>query len=200
MSHEEGRRLLALPGDGGAADNLLSLPGEYDGLLAPKSYPYDGMRVCGGRFPAGPWNIVLIALTLLLAFSSFNPLQFAQTTLYPKSAEMALGCLYGALGLTNLFASAQVAILVGEKVSFLFGAVGFVAFLAAQVSMPFMTPGSTAQLAVYYASTALMGIGGSFMYTAMGSMVVICSPPASLGKWNGVLFGYFSCSGGGAVA
>jgi hypothetical protein len=63
---------------------LLSL---VDGVIADtekksKSGLFDDERVCCGRVPAGPYNIVMTAIVLFFAFLSFNPVQAMQANLY----------------------------------------------------------------------------------------------------------------------
>jgi hypothetical protein len=105
-------------------------------------------------------------------------------------------------------------VLLGEKIAFIIGGVAFLVFMFVQIAMIFVEDFSSLQMgyvfvcllfvaccllfivcsflnfeththSIYFTSCVLMGIGGSLMYTAMGSFVVVCSPPNHRGLWNG---------------
>jgi hypothetical protein len=164
---------------------LLSL---VDGLVSDgeekKTGLFDNERVCCGRLPAGPYNIIMTALVLFFAFLSFNPIQAMQSVLY-KDAFVSLGILYACLCLFNILAAGVVK-LMGEKWALLLGGVFFYFWMVMQVLMaqfvvePAMAtappchlascdaklPLPPVFLALYYGSSVLMGIGGSLLYTA----------------------------------
>ena len=155
---------------------------------------FQNERTCCGRLRAGPTNIVLTGVVLCLAFLAFNPIQSLQSTLYKdgNSAFVGLGILYAALMLFTLVSGGVVKIL-GEKLSMLAGGAGFVLYLVGQVVLlkfvildKTFAEQSAFHLSILYSTSFIMGIAGSLLYTAQGSLISLCAPPDERGKWNGI--------------
>ncbi len=147
---------------------------------------FDEERVCCGRLPAGPYNIVMTALVLFAAFLAFNPVQSLQSTLYGDESYVALGILYAFLCLFNIVASGCVK-LMGEKWAMLLGGLFFFAWLVNQVLMHrfYDAPGVLHKI-MYFGTSALMGVGGSLLYTAQGSFVAMNAPKGKLAFYTGL--------------
>jgi MFS family permease len=178
LTEDEKSELLSLV-DGAGVSSTEEL--EEPGL-------FDNERVCCGRLPAGPYNVFMTALVLFFAFASFNPVQSMQTTLYPDDSYLALGILYAFLCLFNIFASGIVKS-IGEKWAMVLGGVLFFSWMANQVVMlEWIDPKSAAHKALYFGTSALMGIGGSLLYTSQGSFVALNAPKGRLAFFMGVFF------------
>ncbi len=152
---------------------------------------FENERVCCGRLPAGPYNVVMTALVLFFAFASFNPVQSMQTTLYPDDSYIALGILYAFLCLFNIVASGIVKSM-GEKWALVLGGVLFFSWMVNQVVMiEWIDPHSAAHKALYFSTSALMGVGGSLLYTSQGSFVALNAPKGRLAFFMGIFFSIY---------
>ena len=186
LSAAEKRELLAL-----AAPSAAEEEEKMRGL-------FDGEKVCGGRVRAGPWNIVLTGVVLFLAFFAFNPIQSFQSSLYEgNSAFFGLGILYAGLMLFTLI-SGGVVKMMGEKWAMLAGGIAFIIYLVGQIILlkfvildKRFAENSGFHLSILYIISLIMGIGGSLLYTAQGSLISLCAPSDERGKWNGIFFGIY---------
>ncbi len=199
LTDEERSELLSLV-DGVIADG---------GEAKERGGLFDSERVCCGRLPAGPYNIIMTAIVLFFAFLSFNPVQAMQANLY-NDAYLSLGILYACLCLFNIV-SAGVVKVMGEKWAMLLGGLFFYSWMVNQVLMaqfvvePLIAANSTAApmlfdlkaelppifKATYFGTSALMGVGGSLLYTAQGSFVALNAPVGRLGVFNGIFFAIY---------
>eukprot|EP00026_Physarum_polycephalum_P007093 Phypoly_transcript_07147.p1 GENE.Phypoly_transcript_07147~~Phypoly_transcript_07147.p1 ORF type:complete len:410 (+),score=45.47 Phypoly_transcript_07147:79-1308(+) len=130
---------------------------------------------------AGFINVIILGVSFCLLFIAYSAAQNLQTNLHGNLGFQTLSTLYFVFTATN-FISPYIVLLVGEKISLLVGAVCYCVFIAA--NMHVVQP-------ILLGASAIVGFGAAVLWTAQGSTVIRCAPPAKLGAYNGLFFGIF---------
>lgn len=125
-----------------------------------------------------------------LIFIAFSAAQNFQTSSGDRSdaASMALGVLYICFTVTN-FIVAYIINALKPKVSLIVGALTYVAFVGTNIS--YNGP-------IFYACSALLGVGASVLWTAHGAFLTKCAafdeyvnghqPNSRMGAFNGIFW------------
>ena len=133
-----------------------------------------------------------LGLGFLVLFLAFSVSQSFQTSSAHQTAgSRALGIVYG-VGAAATFVSAWVVESMGPQLSLCVGSVSYVLFVAANIEY---------NEAALYASSALLGVGASVLWTAQGVYVNSCAEGheaalalprgSTLGLFNGIFWSLF---------
>ncbi len=111
-------------------------------------------------------NAVHFGSSVCLVFMAFSVSQNFQTSSDHKAAgATALGILYACFAASN-FVSSFIVTTLGSKLCLIIGAITYALFVAANIAFV---------EAILFASSALIGVGASILWTAQGAYISNCA-------------------------
>jgi len=139
----------------------------------------DDSQCCGPRVYT--LNVYLLGVSFCVLFTAYNTTQNLETSVNAKLGYYSLGIIYIFFAASTFIASALVSRL-GEKTALIISSATYAFFVAANIHV---IP------ALLLASSALLGLGASVLWTAQGAFLVRNSLSQDLGKNSGIFFGIF---------
>jgi len=118
-------------------------------------------------------------------FLAFNTTQNFETTINEDAGRISLGILYGCFSLTNVF-SGYLVKFFGNRQALLFGAATYVVYVGSNIVVI---------EALLFATSGLIGIGASMLWTAQGDFLARQAHDGNMGFYSGLFWMLFQANG-----
>jgi MFS transporter, NAG-T family, sugar:H+ symporter len=141
--------------------------------------------LCGGRLSVQMYNTLMVGSVFFFVFLAFNTTQNFETTVNADTGHVSLAILYSCFAFFNVI-SGFVVRSIGNRLSLVLGALAYAVYVASNIKV--FVP-------VFYACSALLGVGASLIWTSQGAFLARQSTPDTFGFISGIFWAMFQANG-----